>query len=102
MVVERVRLIEKGIAIEGSFELPDLARLSVEDHGLGIASAALPHLFERSYRAPATAGRVQGLGLGLHVTRALVEAHGGQLTARNREGGGAVFEIRLPLPGDLK
>ena len=41
--------------------------------------------------------RSDGLGLGLNICRSIIESMGGQLQARNREGGGAIFEIRLPL-----
>ena len=52
-------------------------------------------VFEKFYRGPST--RPGGLGLGLSIARQLVEAHGGEIVAQNREGGGARFSIRLPV-----
>jgi two-component system sensor histidine kinase KdpD len=68
---------------------------SVADHGPGLAPGEEYKVFEKFYRGPGT--RPGGLGLGLSIARQLVEAHGGELTAQNRAGGGARFSIRLPL-----
>jgi two-component system, OmpR family, sensor histidine kinase KdpD len=69
--------------------------ISVADHGPGLASGEENKVFEKFYRGPRT--RPGGLGLGLAIARQLVEAHGGQLVAQNREGGGARFSICLPI-----
>jgi len=69
--------------------------ISVADHGPGLASGEENKVFEKFYRGPRT--RPGGLGLGLSIARQLVEAHGGQLVAQNREGGGARFSIWLPI-----
>jgi two-component system sensor histidine kinase KdpD len=69
--------------------------ISVADHGPGLAPGEENKVFEKFYRGPRT--RPGGLGLGLSIARQLVEAHGGQLVAQNREGGGARFSIRLPI-----
>jgi two-component system sensor histidine kinase BaeS len=71
--------------------------LEVADTGPGIPQADLLHLFERFYRADKARTReTGGSGLGLAIAKALVEAHGGQIAAQNREGGGAIFTVRLP------
>ncbi len=69
--------------------------ISVADRGPGLAPGEENKVFEKFYRGPRT--RPGGLGLGLSIARQLVEAHGGQLVAQNREGGGARFSIRLPV-----
>ncbi len=68
---------------------------SVADHGRGLAPGEENKVFEKFYRGPGT--RPGGLGLGLSIARQLVEAHGGEIVAQNRETGGARFSIRLPL-----
>jgi PAS domain S-box-containing protein len=70
--------------------------LEVRDHGPGLAEKDLSRIFERFERA-ASARNYGGLGLGLYITRQIVEAHGGTVTARNVPEGGASFVIRLPL-----
>jgi PAS domain S-box-containing protein len=72
------------------------AVICVEDRGPGIAEAQLERIFERFERA-ASVRNYPGLGLGLFVAREIVIAHGGSIHARNREGGGAAVEVRLPL-----
>jgi two-component system sensor histidine kinase MprB len=69
--------------------------VSVRDHGRGIASADLPHVFDRFYRA-ATARGLPGAGLGLAIVRQVAEAHGGSVEAANAPGGGAVLRLHLP------
>jgi two-component system sensor histidine kinase KdpD len=81
--------IEVSAARDGS-----MLTISVADHGPGLAAGEENKVFEKFYRGPRT--RPGGLGLGLSIARQLVEAHGGQLVAENREGGGARFSIRLP------
>ncbi|HET9021682.1 MAG TPA: HAMP domain-containing sensor histidine kinase [Ornithinibacter sp.] len=72
--------------------------LEVRDDGEGIAAEHLPHVFERFYRADPARGRAPGgSGIGLTISRALVEAHGGGLSARSAgPDTGATFTIRLP------
>ena len=72
------------------------ARLSVTDQGPGIPTAVVPHLFERFYRGEHTVGDA-GLGLGLYISRMLVNAHGGRIWAASAPGRGSTFTIALPL-----
>lgn len=68
--------------------------LAVHDRGPGLAHD-IDRVFEKFYRADEN--KSGGLGLGLSIARGFVEAHGGKLAARNREGGGATFMIELPV-----
>ena len=69
--------------------------ISVADRGAGLEPGEETKVFQKFYRGPRT--RPGGIGLGLSIARQLVEAHGGQIIAQNREGGGAAFSIRLPI-----
>jgi signal transduction histidine kinase len=70
-------------------------RLQVRDAGPGLPAGSEGRLFERFYRAePARSG--EGTGLGLSIARAIVESHGGTITAATGEGGGAVVTLELP------
>lgn len=76
---------------------PNVLLIEICDRGPGFAAGSELHVFDKFFRAPGT--RTQGAGLGLAITRAIVTAHGGTITAENREGGGARFRLRLPLGG---
>ena len=78
------------------------AVVEVEDHGIGIASGDLPHLFEPFQRAPHAAPTVAGNGLGLWGCRTIVEQHGGRLTIASREGDGTTVSVFLPLGQDAR
>lgn len=74
-------------------------RITVTDTGPGIPPEHLPHIFERFYKADAArAGTAvpSGSGLGLSIVQAIVERHGGRVSATNAPGGGASFELLLP------
>jgi signal transduction histidine kinase len=73
---------------------PSGIRLTVRDTGTGIPNEHLGLIFERFYKADAARKAAGGSGLGLSIVKAIVERHGGTITARND--GGAVFEIVLP------
>ena len=83
------------ITVSAKVEAPWLA-IRVSDQGPGIPPEALPHVFERFYRAPG--GKSGGSGLGLSIVQALVQAHGGTVTAANGPQGGALLTLRLPIP----
>jgi PAS domain S-box-containing protein len=71
--------------------------LIVEDTGIGIETASLPHLTTKFFRTPrATAAAIPGVGLGLMITNAVVEAHHGTLTFTSREHEGTSVRVHLP------
>jgi two-component system sensor histidine kinase KdpD len=69
--------------------------ISVSDRGPGLSEESARRVFEKFYRGDER--KPGGLGLGLSIARGFVEAHGGKLTAENRDGGGARFTISLPV-----
>ncbi|MCX6551372.1 MAG: ATP-binding protein [Acidobacteria bacterium] len=76
---------------------PDAAVLSVHDTGLGIAPDDLPHIFERFYRADIARSSAAGrTGLGLAITKSIVDAHGGSIKVVSTPGKGSTFTVRLP------
>jgi signal transduction histidine kinase len=74
----------------------DGATLSIQDRGQGIAPEEIPHLFDRYYQTRKARGSERGLGLGLYISRGLVEAHGGKITVESTPGVGSTFRIWLP------
>lgn len=85
-----------GDIVVTAAQLPDGGvQLTVRDHGLGIEPGKRDRIFERFYQAHSD-GYKSGMGLGLYVSRNIVELHGGQLCVEFPEGGGTRFVIRLP------
>jgi signal transduction histidine kinase len=87
----------QGMRLEDSTGAHQWAVLTVEDKGIGIPEADLPHIFEWFHRAENTSGRIKGTGIGLASARQIVEQHGGTLTATSASGQGSTFTVRLPL-----
>ena len=82
-----------GLQRTGSFAL-----LSVQDNGPGIPSNALDLIFEQFTQLHShEQGKPHGTGLGLYITRKIVEQHNGSIRVESKPGEGALFEIRLPL-----
>jgi len=75
------------------------AVLSVADHGIGMTAADRSKAFE-PFRRGKNVGNIGGTGLGLSVTRKIVEAHAGSIEIRSEAGSGSVFSVRLPLISD--
>ncbi|MFE2377409.1 sensor histidine kinase [Streptomyces sp. NPDC059398] len=71
--------------------------IEVADHGPGIDRTALPHVFDRFYKASSARARSESSGLGLAITAENVHLHGGRVRAANRPGGGAVLTVVLPV-----
>ena len=85
--------IEVRVSVDGEAMITD-----VTDFGIGIPSDELNKLFERFHRARNVSSRYYGgLGLGLYIAKAIVEAHEGTIGVVSEEGKGATFTIRLPL-----
>jgi signal transduction histidine kinase len=75
-----------------------LGVVEVEDTGIGIPKAEQERLFQRFFRAStATEQAIPGTGLGLAITKAIAEAHDGQITYRSTPGEGTTFRLELPL-----
>jgi PAS domain S-box-containing protein len=77
-------------------ELPAV-RLTIADEGIGIPVAELEVIFDKFIQSSLTASGAGGTGLGLAICREIVHAHRGIIHARNRDEGGAAFEVLLPL-----
>ena len=81
-------------------EEPGWALVDVIDHGPGIADEELPKLFQPFGRLQsAVSAGIEGTGLGLHLSRSLAVAHGGDIEVTSRHGEGSTFTLRLPIRG---
>ena len=71
--------------------------ITVEDNGIGISPADLPHIFRRFYRADPSRSHVEGSGLGLSIAMWIANVHQATLTAESMENAGSVFKIVFPV-----
>jgi len=86
------------IVIRVQRDTEDSALVSVRDHGLGIAAQDVPSLFSRFARLDsAVSSNVPGIGLGLYITKSLIEAQGGRIWVESAPGVGSTFSFSLPL-----
>lgn len=76
----------------------DMIILKVADNGLGIDEDDVPKLFTRFFRAKTSTG-ISGTGLGLNLTKILIEEHGGSITVSSAKGQGTTFTVHLPVNG---
>jgi signal transduction histidine kinase len=98
LVSNAIKFTPEGGAIEVSAtRTADGALLEVSDTGVGLGPEEIDRVFERFFRSNrAVAGQVPGTGLGLFISKAIAEAHGGRISAKQRGGGGTIFRIELP------
>ncbi len=95
LVHNAVQAMEPGgtLTIRTSVEDDDV-QVEIRDTGKGIAEDDLAHIFDPGFT---TKGRRVGMGLGLAISRQIVDHHGGQISAESTPGEGSVFRVRLPL-----
>lgn len=84
--------IEVSAKVEGDF-----VEVSVEDHGIGMPSNVIGNLFHKFYRSHRSRETVAGTGIGLYISKAIVESHGGKMNVRSVEGHGSTFTFSLPI-----
>jgi signal transduction histidine kinase len=74
----------------------DFVEVAIEDHGIGMPSTVISNLFNKFYRSHRSRETVAGTGIGLYISKALVESHGGIISVRSEEGRGSTFTVSLP------
>jgi two-component system, OmpR family, sensor histidine kinase KdpD len=96
-----LRYSEDGTALDILVRAGDQGVVvQVADRGSGLAPGEEERIFEKLFRGSASAhSSERGVGLGLAISRAIVDAHGGRIWAENRAGGGAIFSLFLPIEG---
>lgn len=76
-----------------------MVETTVQDYGLGISGSIMPNLFSKFYRDHRNRAQIGGTGLGLYLSKAIIDAHGGGIWVRSKEGAGSTFGFTL-LPYD--
>ncbi len=88
---------EGGQVIVAARKIPNGVHIEVKDTGIGIPADHIPHLFQRFYQVDSsTSRRYGGTGLGLYISRTIVEAHGGNIWIESEEGMGTTVHVELP------
>ena len=75
--------------------MEDEIEIAVSDTGKGIPEQDVDTMFQKLRRSSAT-GKIEGMGLGLYIAKAVTEAHGGSISLTSRVGEGTTFTVRLP------
>ncbi len=85
----------ESITIDAHLRKDGLVETTVQDHGAGIPPVVVANLFDKFYRSHRTSGSVGGTGLGLYLSKAIVNAHGGEIWVQSTEGEGSTFGFTL-------
>lgn len=87
---------EGGVIAVNADQKGDFIELSVKDNGIGMPPSVVKNLFQKFYRSHRSRETVAGSGIGLYISKAITESHGGQIGVRSAEGEGSTFTISLP------
>jgi two-component system, OmpR family, phosphate regulon sensor histidine kinase PhoR len=92
-----IKFSPKGSIVEVDVKrTEDQTHISITDHGLGIPPEAIPHLFQRFYRAKnVTIAEIPGSGIGLYIVKSIVEALGGKISVESLQNTGTIFVVTL-------
>jgi len=74
----------------------DMVEIAIEDHGIGMPASVIGNLFQKFYRSHRSRETVAGTGIGLYISKAIIESHGGNISVRSEDGRGSVFTVVLP------
>lgn len=85
-------IVQVAAAVDG-----DYVKCSITDHGIGMPAMVVSSLFKKFYRSHRSSQQFQGTGLGLYISKAIVESHGGSIGVRSTEGEGSVFTFSIPI-----
>jgi len=75
----------------------DFVDVSVADNGIGMPESVVSNLFQKFYRSHRSRETVAGTGIGLYISKAIVESHGGTISVRSEDGKGSTFTVSLPI-----
>lgn len=92
---------EGGLIVVSAKATDKFVEVSVQDSGIGIPGALLGHIFDKFYRSHRSRENTVGTGLGLYITKAIVESHGGTISVRSDEGHGTTFSFTIPTYGSV-
>ncbi|RWZ78636.1 MAG: HAMP domain-containing histidine kinase [Candidatus Microsaccharimonas sossegonensis] len=87
---------EGGSIIVSAAQKGDMVEIYVEDHGIGMPTSVIGNLFQKFYRSHRSRETVAGTGIGLYISKAIVESHGGNISVRSEDGRGSTFTVSLP------
>ncbi|MBN9398172.1 hypothetical protein BGO18_01670 [Candidatus Saccharibacteria bacterium 47-87] len=87
---------EGGLINVTAAQKGDTIEIAVEDHGIGMPANVVSNLFQKFYRSHRSRETVAGTGIGLYISKAIVESHGGTISVRSEDGHGSTFIVSLP------
>ncbi|MDR1032507.1 MAG: HAMP domain-containing histidine kinase [Candidatus Nomurabacteria bacterium] len=103
LVDNAIKYSREGGAIEVNASTQNgLVTIDVVDHGIGMPTNVVANLFKKFYRSHRSRGSAIGTGIGLYISKAIVEQHGGSLSVRSQEGDGSTFTVTLPTYDSIK
>lgn len=88
---------EGGSVSVRSYEDDGFVRTDVQDNGIGMPANVVGNLFHKFYRSHRSRETVAGTGIGLYITKAIVESHGGTIEVKSEEGKGSLFSFTVPI-----
>ena len=88
---------EGGVVNITAFVEGEFVHVSIQDYGIGMPASIISSLFHKFYRSHRSRETVAGTGIGLYISKAIVESHGGQVSVRSVEGEGSTFGFTLPI-----
>lgn len=97
LIDNAIKYSNEGGIINVSFASKgDTVEMLVEDHGIGMPGSVVSNLFQKFYRSHRSRETVAGTGIGLYISKAIVESHGGTISVRSEDGHGSTFVVTLP------
>jgi len=98
LIDNAIKYSNEGGAINVTAEARnDFVEVSIQDHGIGMPGSVIGNLFQKFYRSHRSRETVAGTGIGLYISKAIIESHGGTISVRSEEGMGSTFTAAIPI-----